>query len=454
LKITFLGATGTVTGSKYLVETEKVRVLVDCGLYQGVKQLRLRNWQRAISPKDVDAVVLSHAHIDHSGYLPALVRDGYTGPVYCTPPTQALCRIVLPDSGRIHEEDAAYANRKGFTRHRPARALYTEQEAAHSLERLAPLEFGDACELEDLQLTLRPAGHILGAASVELRGGNGTLLLSGDLGRSDDLLMGPPQAPGSPDWVVIESTYGDRCHARIDPVAELAGIVNRTLDRGGTLLIPAFAVARAQSLLHCLQEIFRRGLAPEVPIYLNSPMATSVTEIYERFPAYHRLSPEGISGLCANTHFVRTVEESQHLTQQGRIPAVILSASGMATAGRVLHHLRGLAPDRRNTILLPGFQAPGTRGEAIARGVGSVKIHGSQVPIEAEVVHLDIFSAHADQSDLLRWLGESEPLPRKVFVTHGEPVSSDVLRREINNTYGVDTRVPEFRDEVELYRRR
>jgi metallo-beta-lactamase family protein len=450
LKITFLGATGTVTGSKYLVETEKARVLVDCGLYQGVKQLRSRNWQRAISPNDIDAVVLSHAHIDHSGYLPALVRDGYTGPVYCTSPTQALCRVVLPDSGRIHEEDAAYANRKGFTRHRPARALYTEEEAARSLEQLVPIEFGDPSSVGDLQIILQPAGHILGAASVALRGARGTLLFSGDLGRRDDLLMRPPQAPGAADWVVIESTYGDRCHARTDPMAELAGIVNRTLDRDGTLLIPAFAVARAQSLLYCLQEIFRRGLAPEVPVYLNSPMATSVTEIYERFPAYHRLSAEGISTLCANTHFVRSVEESQHLTRQGRIPAVILSASGMATGGRVLHHLRSLAPDPRNTILLPGFQAPGTRGEAIARGVDSVKIHGVQVPIEAEVVHLDIFSAHADQSGLMQWLGGCNPLPRKVFVTHGEPVASDVLRREISDRYDVDARVPEFRDEIEL----
>jgi metallo-beta-lactamase family protein len=451
MKIRFLGATGTVTGSKYLVETEKTKLLIDCGLYQGVKQLRLRNRRRPpIDLCNLDAIVLTHAHIDHSGYLPALVRDGYTGPVYCTPPTQALCRILLPDSGHIHEEDAAYANRKGFSKHHPALALYTEQDASLSLERLRVLEFGERLDVGDLQLSIQPAGHILGAGSVAVRGPQGVVLFSGDLGRRDDLLMWPPEPPGSPDWVVLESTYGDRCHARADPMAELAKIVERTLERDGTLLIPAFAVARAQSLLFCLHEVFRRGLAPEVPIYMNSPMATSVTELYERFSEYHRLSADEVRDLCANTHFVRSVEESQDLTQQGRIPAVILSASGMATGGRVLHHLRSLGPDRRNTILLPGFQAPGTRGAAIAGGAGSVKIHGMQVPIEAEVIQLDIFSAHADQADLLSWLGACRQLPRRVFVTHGEAAPSDVLRHEIREKYGLDATVPDYRDEVEL----
>lgn len=451
MKIHFLGATGTVTGSKYLVETEKARLLVDCGLYQGVKELRLRNWrQEAVDIRSLDAVVLTHAHIDHSGYLPALVRDGYPGPIYCTPPTEALCRVLLPDSGRIHEEDAAYANRKGFSKHHPALALYTELDAERSLDRLRVLEFGERQDVGDLQLSIQPAGHILGAGSVAVRGPQGCVLFSGDLGRSDDLMMRPPHPPGSPDWVVLESTYGDRCHLRADPMEELAAIVERTLDRDGTLLIPAFAVARAQSLLFCLHEITRRGLAPEVPIYMNSPMATSVTELYERFPEYHRLSADRVRELCADTHFVRSVEESKDLTQRGRIPAVILSASGMATGGRILHHLRSLGPDRRNTVLLPGFQAPGTRGAAIASGASSVKIHGMQVPIEAEVIQLDIFSAHADQADLLRWLGASRALPRKVFVTHGEAVPADVLRHKVVEKYAVDARVPEYREEVLL----
>ncbi len=449
MKIRFLGATGTVTGSKYLVETDRARVLVDCGLYQGVKQLRVRNWKPP--PLDgVDAVVLTHAHIDHTGYLPALVRDGYAGPVYCTPPTQALCRVLLPDSGRIHEEDAAYANRKGFSKHHPALPLYTEHDALRALESLSPIEFAQEVAIGDLHLRLQPAGHILGAASVALRGPKGTLLFSGDLGRSDDLLMPPPSPPGSPRWVVVESTYGDRLHASVDPLEVLAEIVNRTLERGGTLLIPAFAVARAQSLLYCLQQLFARGLAPEVPIYLNSPMATSVTHLYERFPDHHRLSAEGVAELQAGVHFVRTVEQSRDLTSRGRIPAVILSASGMATGGRVLHHLRSLAPDNRNTILLPGFQAPGTRGEALVRGAEHVKIHGMQVPVKAEVIQLDCFSAHADQAQLLDWLRACGTPPRQVFVTHGEAVASDVLRREIGEQLGYPALAPEFRAELTL----
>lgn len=321
------------------------------------------------------------------------VRDGSEGPIYCTPPTLALCRILLPDSARIHEEDAAYANRKGFSKHAPALPLYTEKDAERALERLVPLEFGETQSLGALSFTIRPAGHILGAGSVSVHGPEGTILFSGDLGRDDDLLMRPPQAPGSPDWLVVESTYGDRRHSELDPIDEIARILNRTLEREGTLLVPTFAVARAQTLAYCLNEIFRRDLAPTVPVFLNSPMATRVTELYQRYDAYHHLSPEQSAVVCGLPHFVRTVEESKELTARGRFRAIILSASGMATGGRVLHHLKNLAPDARNTILLPGFQAPGTRGEAIANGKQAVKIHGEYVPIRAEVVQLDFLSA-------------------------------------------------------------
>ncbi|MEN8184853.1 MAG: MBL fold metallo-hydrolase, partial [Myxococcota bacterium] len=307
MKISFLGATGTVTGSKYVIETDREKLLVDCGLYQGVKPLRLRNWKRPpIELDDLDAVILTHAHIDHTGYVPALVRDGYRGSIYCTPPTAALCRILLPDSGRIHEEDAAYANRKGFSRHRPALPLYTEEDALRALERLAPLEFGTQLDVGSLQFRVQPAGHILGAGSVEVRSSAGSVLFSGDLGRSDDLLMRPPKPPASPDWIVIESTYGDRAHPDVDPIVAVAEILTRTLERGGTLLVPAFAVARAQSLLFCLHEVFRRGLAPEVPVYMNSPMATSVTQLYQRFSAYHRLSHERCAEVCGLAQYVRS----------------------------------------------------------------------------------------------------------------------------------------------------
>ncbi len=451
MKLTFLGAAGTVTGSKYLVTTEHERVLIDCGLYQGVKQLRLRNWQRLpVDLETLDAVILSHAHIDHSGYLPALVRDGYRGRVYCTPPTEELCRILLPDSGRLNEEDASYANRKGFSKHRPALPLYTEEDASRALEQLVGLEFGEPLAIGGLRIRIRPAGHILGAGSVEVTHRGGALLFSGDLGRADDLLMYPPEAPGSPNWVVLESTYGDRRHAEADPIAELAALLERTLSRNGTLLIPTFAVGRAQTILYCLHQVFQRGLAPRVPVYLNSPMATSVTRLYQRFCEYHRLSPDLCDEVWGSTHFVRSVEESRELSERGSFPAVILSASGMATGGRILHHLKALAPGRRNTILLPGFQAPGTRGDAIARGGDAVKIHGKYAPGRAEVAQFDLLSAHADQRGLLDWLAKCAQTPKQVYVTHGEAVPADALRREIAEAHGIVARVPEVREEVEI----
>ena len=450
MELTFLGAAGTVTGSKYLLEAGGSRLLVDCGLYQGVKALRLRNWAPLpVEPASIDAVVLTHAHIDHSGYLPALVRDGFAGRVLCSPPTRELCEILLPDAGHLQEEDAGYANRKGFSKHAPAMPLYTEADAVAALAAIDARPFDGWHEAGAFRFRLRPAGHILGAASVEVEHGGRRVLFSGDLGRTDDLLMHPPASPGDPDWVVVESTSGDRVHEQADPFEALAGVLTRTLDKGGILLIPSFAVGRAQTMLYCLHEIFRRKLAPRVPVYVNSPMSTDVTELFRHSSAYHRLSKEECSAVCDVAHFVRSVDESKQLGAS-RTPSVIVSASGMATGGRVLHHLRALAPNRRNTVLFPGFQAPGTRGDALVHGATSVKIHCSHVPIEAEVVQLDIFSAHADQRGLLEWVGACEKPPRRVFVTHGEPVAADTLRREIGEALGFDAHVPDYKDTVRL----
>jgi metallo-beta-lactamase family protein len=415
-----------------------------------VKQLRLRNWAPLpVDPASIDAVLLTHAHIDHSGYLPALVRNGFAGPVYCSEPTRSLCEILLPDAAHLQEEDAGYANRKGFSKHHPALPLFSAADAGAAIARLRPVPFGEWQETGALRFRLQPAGHILGAASIAVERRGRQLLFSGDVGRSDDLLMKPPAPPGAPDWIVVESTYGDRTHPVLDPFETLASTLTKTITRGGTLLIPCFAVGRAQTLLYCLHEIFRRELAERVPVYVNSPMATDVTNLFRRSAAHHRLDASQAAAVCDVAHYVRSVEESRDLVAQ-RSPCVILSASGMASGGRVLHHLRALAPDARNTLLFPGFQAPATRGDAIVRGARQVKIHGALVPVDAEVVQLDVFSAHADQAGLIGWLRDAEKPPRRVFVTHGEAVAADTLRRSVQDALGFAAHVPEYRESVQL----
>jgi metallo-beta-lactamase family protein len=450
MKITFLGAAGTVTGSKYLLEAETARVLVDCGLYQGVKSLRIRNRRpMEVDPASVDAVLLTHAHIDHSGLLPLLVREGFQGPIYATRPTTQLCEILLPDAAHIQEEDALYANRKGFSKHQPALPLYTTEDAERSLEQFRSLPFSEDRQIGDLTFRLHPAGHILGAASITVSHRGRSIHFSGDLGRSDDLLLHPPAPPKSPDYLVVESTYGDRTHLSQDPIDLLASILRETVSRGGILLIPSFAVGRAQTLLYCFHEIFRKKLANRVPVYLNSPMATSVTDLFRESCEYHRLAPEQCDEVFGMARFVRSVEESRALASRFE-PMVIISASGMASGGRVLHHLKALAPDRRNTILLPGFQAPGTRGDAIARGAETIKIHGDRIPVNAEVRQLDILSAHADQQSLLQWIGDCRTLPRHVFVTHGEPVPADTIRQLTTERFGIPAHVPHLGETFEL----
>ncbi|MCA8924513.1 MAG: MBL fold metallo-hydrolase [Planctomycetes bacterium] len=450
MKLTFLGAAGTVTGSKYLLEADGTRVLVDCGLFQGVKNLRERNWKPlGVDPKDLDAVLLTHAHIDHSGYLPVLVRDGFAGKIHCTPPTRDLCAILLPDSGHIQEEDARYANKKGFSKHRPAKPLYTSVDGERALSAFAPVELERSFAVGALQVTLRSAGHILGAASIQVEHRGTSILFSGDLGRDDDLLMPPPTRPQSPDWVVIESTYGNRQHPQVDPLSALEQAVRPCLERGGIALLPAFAVGRAQLLLYCFERLFAHERLPRVPVFLNSPMATSATALYQQHVAYHRLDPRQCADVCDLATFVRSVEDSKALNRRAG-PMVVISASGMLTGGRVLHHLAAYGPGRKNAILLPGYQPPGTRGHSLLEGARSLKVHGARVAINAEVAQLDVFSAHADQGGLLGWLGACERPPRGVFVTHGEPASADALRLEIKDQLAYRARVPELGDQVEL----
>ena len=451
MRLTFLGGTGTVTGSKYLLEHEGRRLLVDAGLYQGLKQLRLRNWDPfPVAPSELDAIVLTHAHLDHSGFIPRLVQLGFRGRVYCTSATRDLCGLMLPDSGRLLEEEADYANRHGFSKHHPALPLYTEEDARAALHRFTVREFDEGFEpIAGVRVQLRRAGHLLGAASARIEWEGRSILFSGDLGRADDLLMVPPQPPDAADTVIIESTYGDRAHAAVDPLTELANVINRTAARGGVILIPSFAVGRAQALLYCLHLLREQRRIPDLPAFLNSPMAADATRIYREHRAEHRLTPEQCVAMCTAARIVNSVEESKHLNDM-RFPAVIISASGMASGGRVLHHLKAFAPDERNSILFAGFQAAGTRGAAMVSGARTVKIHGQQVPIRAEVVQLDSLSAHADRDELLAWIGALPSAPQRVFVTHGEPVAADSLRQAIEERHRWPCSVPEHRDAVEL----
>lgn len=451
MRLTFMGAAGTVTGSKYLLEHGGRRVLVDCGLFQGLKQLRLRNWDPfPLPPDQVEAVVLTHAHIDHSGFLPALARQGFKGRVFSTEATQDLAGLLLPDAGHLQEEDAEYANRHGFSKHHPALPLYTEEDGRRVLRLFQARGYGEVFEpIPGVTMRFAPAGHILGAASVHVAWDGGTALFSGDLGRDEDLLMRPPAPPAPADYVVLESTYGDRDHVQEDPATLLADTVNRTAARGGVVLVPAFAVGRAQALLYLLATLKDQKRIPDLPLFLNSPMAADVTALYHKHRSQHRLDEEQCRRMCHAARIVNTVEESRRLNDL-RFPAVIVSASGMATGGRVVHHLKAFAPDRRNTVLLAGYQAAGTRGAALAAGAREVKIHGGHVPVRAEVVSLGSLSAHADRGELLRWAGRLPRPPRRVFLTHGEPVAADSLRQAIEESHGWPCTVAEHLQSVEL----
>jgi len=453
LKITFLGGVGTVTGSKYLVEAGDRKILVDCGLFQGYKQLRLRNWSPPpVDPSTIDAVVLTHAHIDHSGYLPVLVRSGYRGRIYATAATRDLCDILLPDSGFLQEREADFANRHGTSKHHPALPLYTREEGEEVIPRFTDVDFDADTDLGGgVTLRMMRAGHILGAAMIRLSFKGRHLLFSGDLGRPDDATMHDPAVVRQADWLVVESTYGDRQHTAQDPEAALADVVSRTAGRGGTVLIPAFAVGRAQSILYHLHRLKAAGRIPDIPVVLDSPMAIDATEIFCRHIKDHRLDANACARVFGAVRYTRTVDESKSLMQNHiNMPMIIISASGMATGGRILHHLRHLASDHRNAILFAGFQAGGTRGAAMTSGAKSVKIFGEYVAIRAEVANLHMLSAHADADEIMGWLQGFESPPRQTFVTHGEPSSADALRHRIEETLGWSCMVPEYRDQVAL----
>lgn len=449
--LSFLGAAGTVTGSRYLIEAAGRRILVDCGLFQGLKQLRLRNWDTfPIEPARINAVILTHAHLDHAGYLPLLARNGFTGPVYCTKATEELSGILLPDSGFLQERDAEYANRHGFSKHKPALPLYTETDARACLSLFRAQKFDTPFEIAPgINVRFRVAGHILGAAIVELTLRGTKMVFSGDLGRPNSPTMLDPALVDCADILLIESTYGDRLHDQRDPEDAIAEVVTKTAARGGTVLVPTFAVGRSQTLLYHLGRLKKAGRIPDLPVFLDSPMAIDATEILVSHAGEYRLSAAAARSMTSVARFVRDVEESKALDADP-MPKIILAASGMATGGRVLHHLKALAPDPRNTILFAGFQAAGTRGASMMAGAEAIKMHGGYVPVRAEVRNLSMLSAHADRNEILSWLSHFKAPPRLTFVTHGEPTAADALRRAIEERFNWPVRVPEQLDRYDL----
>jgi metallo-beta-lactamase family protein len=481
ITLTFLGAARTVTGSKYLLETGTARILIDAGLFQGLKELRQRNWQDLPVPADsLDAIVLTHAHLDHCGYLPRLVMQGFRGRVFCTAGTQDLCRIVLPDSGRIQEEDAANANRHGFSKHAPALPLYGEADAFRAVSLLQPVGYERPMPVaEGIEVEFLSAGHLLGSAYARVRTGGMTLLFGGDLGRYDRPVLPDPVPVAEADYLLVESTYGNRVHEQDDSGEHLASVVRATAERGGKLIIPSFAIGRVEELLYWIGRLEEENRIPVLPVFLDSPMALAALARYSE--RLHELDPDLVPEerddkaphdeaahqprqkrreqtarerhLCAFcTRRFRAIEssaESKELTKS-RMPSIVISSSGMVTGGRVLHHLKAALPDGRNTVLLAGFQAAGTRGRQLIDGAPTVRIHGQDIPVQARVDSLESMSAHADSEEILRWLGHFTRPPRTTFLVHGEPAAMDALAAAIQSKLDWNVHLPQLGEAVTL----
>ena len=458
--LTFQGAARTVTGSRYLVESDGHRVLVDCGMFQGLKELRLRNWDPPpVPPASIDSVVLTHAHLDHVGMLPRLVAQGFKGRIFCTPGTQDLCSLVLPDAGRLQEEEAERANRKGYTKHKPAKPLFTEEDGIQTLSRLQPVGYERPIPVGStgLQVEFLPTGHLLGAAYVRMRrkdGTGGTTLFGGDLGRYDRPILADPSDGSATDVLLVESTYGDRLHPTDDKTERLATLINDTATKKGKLIIPSFAIGRVEEVLYAIKKLEDAGKVPALPVYVDSPMALGALKFYER----HAGELDGdigrrrgeVSAFCTKRFTpVVSSQESRAVTERAG-PAIVISASGMATGGRVLHHLANGLADPRNTVLFVGFQAAGTRGRQMIEGAQEVRIFGQFVPVHARVEKLNGMSAHADASEILHWLRTFPKAPGITYLVHGEPSAQDVLKRRIETELAWNVQIPRHGDRVSI----
>ena len=451
MRLSFLGAAGTVTGSKYLLELNHKKILIDCGLFQGKKALTERNWVKLpVHPSQIDAVILTHAHLDHSGYVPLLVKEGYKGPIYTTPGTKELCALVLPDSGNIQEEKAHYANKHAAHGAPPVTPLYTEKDAHQALQQLITVPFNQLFTLApNCHFRFVSTAHILGAACIYLTYNNTTILFSGDVGRLHDPIMREPEMIEPADYVVVESTYGNRVHSSEPPQTQLAQVINDAISRQGSVIIPAFAVGRTQSILYLISQLKDHHLIPNIPVFLDSPMAEAATDLYSRYIEEHRLGPEQCVKLSSMATYITSTIESQTIRNLNT-PAIIISSSGMATGGRVLQHIKSYAPHAKNTLLFTGFQAEETLGEEIMKGHQNVEIHGEKVAINSKISSLENMSAHADSVEILSWLSHLKKAPRKVFITHGEPEASSALKQKIETQLNWNCIVPEYLQKVDL----
>ena len=447
----FLGATGTVTGSRYLVQTQQHRILVDCGLFQGVKNLRELNRKAfPVPPDTIDTRHMTHAHLDHSGFVPALVKQGFRGDVVMTPGSAELCSILWPDSAHLLEEEAAHANKHGYTKHHPATPIYTIDDVNTALGQVRTANFGEVLNLASgMQAEFLHAGHILGAAQLRVTVNGVRVHFTGDLGRPNDPLMNGPEPFTGSDVLIAESTYGDRAHPQIDPEAELAEAIRPVLERGGVVVIPAFAVGRTQALMLHVWRLIDRGEIARVPVYVNSPMASSATRMYSEHREEHRINIEEFRDMYDVAHMVRTVDDSKALNERHG-PMIIIAASGMMTGGRVLHHLLKFGTDPNNAILISGYQAVGTRGRLLADGADSLRIFGRDVPIRAEVIHIESMSAHADADQMIAWMRGAPSAPNMTYVTHGEPNASDRLRFRVADELHWPVRAPRMGETIDL----
>jgi metallo-beta-lactamase family protein len=452
MKIKFLGATGTVTGSKYLLTTNGAKILIDCGLFQGYKNLRERNWMPfPFDVKSIDAVILTHAHLDHSGMIPILYKNGYRGPVYCSAATSKLCGLLLPDSGHLQEEEAKFRNKHKQTKHSPALPLYDSKTARDCLVLFKPISYHTLTTIKDVQFNLSPVGHILGAASIRVICENKSLAFSGDVGRPSDLVMYDPEPLKNSDYLFIESTYGNRLHeSEVQGADILETTINKTIALGGSILIPSFAIGRAQTIMFVLSELIKSKKIPKIPIFLDSPMAINVSIIYDEFNNEHRISAKQFNEINKLVEYTNTVDQSKAIALM-KYPHIIISASGMATGGRVLHHLKQLLPDYRNTVVFVGYQAGGTRGRKLLDKAKVVRVFGKDIEVKANIVEVPSYSAHADYKEIITWLKQSKiTKPKKVFVVHGEPDASDEFRLHLKDQFAWDALVPDYLGEYEL----